>query len=299
LSRVPLWRRRVKGCDACIGIQSADKQCVTGCRMGAVPDNPHYTQNHECIRCMSGQSFCHTEAISFVWMPPVLERKDATVDIGRRNLLGLGITGAALAPMAALSAYHRRDENEIIRPPRVLAEEVFVDQCIRCAMCVQACPTQTLQLTHLEAGVAGFWTPAITPSVGGCIEGCNACSIACPTDAIPVFTTAENDKWSVKMGTVVLEKDRCICYTNNDKCGECIDVCPTKAFVVETAHDGVPRRPASVDYFRCVGCGLCETKCREIVFGTPALLTFAHGRGQPTRLREEPTSDYVVPTGKG
>jgi polyferredoxin len=49
LSRAPLLRRRVKGCDACTGVET-EKQCVTGCRMGAVGDNPHKTQNHECIR---------------------------------------------------------------------------------------------------------------------------------------------------------------------------------------------------------------------------------------------------------
>lgn len=215
--------------------------------------------------------------------------------MNKRNFVLLSATGIGLAPLAGLAAYHRGEKNEVIRPPRVLDEDVFVDECIRCAMCVQACPTQTLQLTHLEAGVAGFWTPAITASVGGCISECNACAVACPTDAIPMFSKKENDKWSVKMGTAVLEKNRCICYTENKKCGECIDVCPTKAFHVEGKHDDVPRRPTQVDYFRCVGCGLCEEACRNIVFGTPALLTFAHGRGVPTTLREAPTKDYVEP----
>jgi polyferredoxin len=298
LSRNPLLRRRVSGCDACTGKsgRDADKECISGCRMGAVDANPHLTQNHECIRCMSGRSFCHTEAISFEWLRPKgQEPKDVPVDMGRRTFVVLGAGGVGLAPMAALSAYHRGERNEVIRPPRVLDEEVFVDECIRCAMCVQACPTQTLQLTHLEAGFAGFWTPAVTPSVGGCIAECNACSVACPTDAIPVFGKAENDKWSVKMGTVVLEKNRCICYTEASKCAECVDVCPTKAFVVEAKHDDVPRRPLSVDYFRCIGCGLCEEACRKIVFGTPALLTFAHGRGQPTSLREKPTETFETP----
>jgi polyferredoxin len=298
LSRNPLLRRRVSGCDACTGKggKEADKECISGCRMGAVDSNPHLTQNHECIRCMSGRSFCHTEAISFPWLAPKgQEAEDVPADIGRRSFVVLGAAGVGLAPMAALSAYHRGERNEVIRPPRVLDEEVFVDECIRCAMCVQACPTQTLQLTHLEAGFAGFWTPAITPSVGGCIAECNACSVACPTDAIPVFGKAEKDKWSVKMGTVILEKNRCICYTEGTKCGECIDVCPTKAFAVEPKHDEAPRRPLSVDYFRCVGCGLCEEVCRKIVFGTPALLTFAHGRGQPTSLREKPTDGFEFP----
>ncbi len=298
LSRVPLVRRRVSGCDACTGKsgKGADKECISGCRMGAVDPNPHLSQNHECIRCMSGRSFCHTEAISFDWNKPQDQQaQDVPVDMQRRSFMVLGATGVGLAPVAAYSAYHRGERNDIIRPPRVLDEEIFVDQCIRCAMCVQACPTQTLQLLHMEAGFAGFWTPAITASVGGCIENCNACSVACPTNAIPVFKRWEHDKWSVKMGTAVLEKNRCISYTESSKCGECIDVCPTKAFVVEPKHEKVPRRPVQIDYFRCVGCGLCEEKCRDIVFGTPALLTFSHGRGQPTSLYEKPTKTYEMP----
>jgi polyferredoxin len=295
LSRVPLLKRRVTGCDACTGIRSADLQCITGCRMGAVPANPIKTQNHECIRCFSGRSFCHTEAIHFDWKAPAVERQDSALAMDRRKFLVLGASGVAMAPLASLSAYHRGEANDVIRPPRVLDEGVFTDECIRCAMCVQACPTQTLQLTHLEAGFAGFWTPAVTASVGGCIAECNACSVACPTDAIPVFGKAESDKWSVKMGTVVLEKGRCISYANLEKCEECLKVCPTKAFVIEEPHGDVPRRPASVDYFRCVGCGLCETACRNIVFGRPALVTHAHGRGQPSSIRENPTATYEIP----
>jgi polyferredoxin len=299
LSRAPLLRRRVKGCDACTGVQT-EKQCVSGCRMGAVDTNPHKTQNHECIRCFSGRSFCHTEAISFEWQKPAAmikgpAREDVPVDVSRRSFLVAAGTGAVLAPVAAMSGYHRGDENKVIRPPRVLDEDTFTDQCIRCAMCVQACPTQTLQLTHLEAGVAGFWTPAITPLVGGCIPDCDACSVACPTDAIPVFTRGEESKWATKMGTVVLEKNRCVCFTENLDCGKCIDICPTKAFTVEPKSDDNPTRPVSVDYVRCVGCGLCELECSKIVFGTPALITSSHGRGELTVLREMPTRDYEVP----
>jgi polyferredoxin len=295
LSRAPLLRRRVTGCDGCHAINT-EKECVTGCRMGAVPAN-HYTQNHECIRCMSGRSFCHKEAIHFDWHKPKgPEKKDSGVDIDRRQFLVAGATGIAAAPLATLSEYHRGEQNEVIRPPCVTSEKDFTDQCIRCAMCVQSCPTQTLQLTHLEAGVAGFWTPAVTPQVGGCKAECNACAEACPTDAIPMFQTSEMSKWGVKMGTVVLQKDLCICFTDNSYCGECIDVCPTKAFVIEPAHGDVPRRPDAVEYFRCVGCGLCEVACRNIVFGEPALKTFAHGRGNPTTLWEHPTETYEPKT---
>jgi ferredoxin len=300
LSRAPLLRRRVHGCDACTGVQT-EKQCVSGCRMGAVPANPHKTQNHECIRCFSGRSFCHNEAIHFDFNAKQVgrqEREDVPVDLSRRTFLVASGTGVALAPLAAMSSYTRNDDNAVIRPPRVLDEDTFTDQCIRCAMCVQACPTQTLQLVHLEAGVAGFWTPAITPEVGGCAPECNACSVACPTDAIPVFEKAEGSKWATKMGTAVLEKGRCICHTEELACAKCIDICPTKAFTVEEPHGDVPRRPVNVDYVRCVGCGLCELECSKIVFGTPALRTYAHGRGQPTTLNDEPTKLYQIATTK-
>lgn len=288
LSKQPLMRRRVKGCDVCKG-REIEKECVSGCRMGAVPVKPGRTQNHECIRCFSGAGGCHKEAIHFGFMKPVVEKSDASLDLDRRAFLTGGAVAAALAPVTALSTYHRGGKNDVIRPPRVIDEDTFTDQCIRCAMCVQACPTQTLQLTHLEAGLAGFWTPAITPSAGGCIAGCNACSVACPTDAIPTFGKHEADKWAVKMGTAVLETNRCISYTEKAKCMKCVEICPTRAFIVEPAGQGTPARPTFVDYSRCVGCGLCEQACSHVVFGEPAVLTFSHGRGQPTALAEQPT----------
>lgn len=287
LSRQPLLRRRVKGCDVCHG-RPVEKECVSGCRMGAVPAKPGRTQNHECIRCFSGGGSCHKEAIQFGFMKPVLEKSDATLDLDRRAFLTGGATALAAAPITALSGYHRGGKNQVIRPPMVIDEDTFQDQCIRCAMCVQSCPTQTLQLTHLEAGFAGFWTPAITPSAGGCVAGCNACSVACPTDAIPAFGKAETEKWAVKMGTAVLETSRCISYTEKARCLKCLEICPTRAFAVESGPT-IPTRPAAVDYARCVGCGLCEQACSHVVFGTPALLTFSRGRGQPTSLAELPT----------
>ena len=299
LSRTPLVRRRVHGCDACTGVggKGAAKACAEGCRMGAVDKNAHRTHNHECIRCMTGRATCTNGAIQFEWGPPRgPQRHDVPIDLHRRSLVAFGASGIALAPAVALSTRPSDSSEGVVRPPRVLDEEVFVDQCVRCAMCVMACPTQTLQLTHLEAGVAGFWTPAITPSVGGCTPDCNACSVACPTEAIPAFTAAEADKWAVKMGTAVLEKGRCIGYSENSKCAECVDACPTKAFVVEPKRDGVPRRPIAVDYFRCVGCALCEKACANIVFGEPAIRTFSHGRGQPTTLRASPSASYETRT---
>ncbi len=187
--------------------------------------------------------------------------------------------------LVAAAGAQRGDPNRIIRPPRVMEEALFTDQCVRCGMCVQACPTQTLQPLWLEAGLAGLWTPAVTPRIGGCIPDCNACSLVCPTEAIPAFTKRTPDKWVVKMGTAVFESGRCISYTDNLNCARCILVCPTKAIPQDTSPGPHPVRPAGVDFMRCMGCGLCETECLKIVFGESAILTFSKGRGQPTVLR--------------
>lgn len=295
LSRFALLRRRVSGCNGCV-TNPEGKRCFNTCRMGAVPTNVHYSQSHECIRCFSSQSGCLSQAISFELVAPRLTRKDEALDVGRRQFLVASGAGLAAAPFVSLARPSALASNEIVRPPRVASEAAFTDACVRCGLCVEACPTQTLQLSFLSAGVAGFWTPVITPTVGGCKADCNACSVVCPTDAIPRFAKDEGDKWSVKMGTVTLEKSRCICFTEESKCAECIDVCPTKAFVVEPAGDETPRRPHAIDYQRCVGCGLCETKCRQIVYGAPAVVLRAHGRGEPTSLGQEPTASFSEKT---
>ena len=297
LARLPLLRRRVKGCDACakVGVR---KQCISGCRMGAVPPNPHRTLNHECIRCFSGRSFCHTEAIRFDFIAPVAQKPDAPLSLDRRRFLIVGAAGLGLAPLVSASKNPRGEPNRIIRPPRVGDENTFMSQCVRCGMCVQACPTQTLQLLHLEAGFSGMWTPAVTPRIGGCTADCTACGDVCPTNAIVEFTKHEADKWVTKMGTAVLETSRCISYTDNTTCKKCFQVCPTWAFEVEPADGTRPMRPKGIKYDRCVGCGLCEHACRQVVFGRPAILTFSHGRGQPTSLPYEPT-ESIKNQGKG
>ncbi len=285
LARVPLWRRRVsEACDGCAAIE-AERQCVDACRMGAVPANPRHTRNHECIRCMTGRSICHAEAIRFPWLLAGRQRQDQALDAGRRGFLVSGLAGVGLAPVLSGATAHRADPNLVIRPPRVLEEGVFLDQCVRCGMCVQACPTQTLQPVWLEAGLSGLWSPAVTPRIGGCIPDCNACSLVCATEAIPPFSKRLEDKWVTKMGTAVLETNRCICYTENLNCARCILVCPTRALPLDDSPGVHPRRPARVDAMRCMGCGLCEYECAKVVFGTPAILTFGHGRGEPTILR--------------
>ncbi len=282
-ARLPLLRRRVRDCDGCAGID-ASRSCAAECRMGAVPANPRHSRSAECIRCMQCRRLCHAGAVDFAWGAPLPDRRDEPLDVTRRGFLAAGATGLLLAPVLARGAAARGSPERVVRPPRVDDEDLFLDQYVRCGLCVQACPTQTLQPIGLEAGAAGLWSPAITPRIAGCKPECNACALVCPTEAIPPFSTRLEDKWATKMGTAQFESTRCISYAEGAGCARCIRVCPTRAIVIDSSPGRHPMRPARVDLFRCVGCGLCEHTCRGVVFGQPALTTWAHGRGDPAHF---------------
>jgi len=93
----------------------------------------------------------------------------------------------------------------------------------------------------------------------------------------------------VKMGNVVFEPHLCITYADDaiKPCLKCVEVCPNKAITIHP--DLKPERPKSVIYDRCIGCGECETACRKMVAGRPALTLNSTGVGEPAVLVVDPT----------
>jgi ferredoxin len=171
---------------------------------------------------------------------------------------------------------------------------------------MKACPTGTLKPAGLEHGLRALWTPVMTPLEAPCKEGCNSCSVACPTDAILKYPVEK--KYTFKAGTAVFNPSSCISYTEGKFCSECVRVCPTNAISFkkgwEPATSGephkwgvgpsgseevapagrTPTRPIHVNFDACVGCGACENSCNQIVFGKPAMTTTSQGRAVPTQL---------------
>ena len=187
--------------------------------------------------------------------------------------------------------------------PMSREERDFLSSCIRCTECVKACPTGILKAAGLEHGIRAFWTPIMVPTEGYCKQGCNACSEACPTDAIMKYPIEK--KYNYKSGTAVFNSSKCVSYTENKFCEECVRVCPTKA--IETVEGWRPpgethgadapapagqtaARPIHVNYERCIGCGACEYECNKIVFGEPAMITTSFGRATPSKLGD-PAAD--------
>jgi ferredoxin len=165
---------------------------------------------------------------------------------------------------------------------------------------MKACPSGILKPAGLQHGLRALWTPVMTPLEGACQKGCNACSQACPTDAIMKYPIEK--KYTYKTGTAVFNSSRCVGYTENKFCLECVRVCPTDAIeyvkgwqpegaTVHGADAPAPpgktaTRPVHVNFDKCVGCGACEFECNKIVFGEPSMITTSYGRAVPTKLKE-------------
>jgi MauM/NapG family ferredoxin protein len=143
----------------------------------------------------------------------------------------------------------------LLRPPGALPENDFLAACIRCGLCVEACPYHTLKLadaTHLTA----LGTPYLVARVVPC-RLCQGyaelkCIAACPTGALrPVKTWRE-----IRMGVAVINRDTCLAWQGTP-CRACWHACPfpNEAIVLDE------RGRALVDETKCIGCGICENAC--------------------------------------
>ncbi|KHL70953.1 MULTISPECIES: ferredoxin-type protein NapG [Pseudomonas] len=176
--------------------------------------------------------------------------------IGGACVLGLGVglygnQANALAPTA-------------LRPPGALAEEDFLAACVRCGLCVRACPYDTLKLATLGEPVP-TGTPFFTARDVPC-EMCEdiPCVPACPTGALDHALTDINE---ARMGLAVLiDQEQCLNYLGL-RCDVCYRVCPVidEAITLERYHNPRSDRHAlllpTVHSEHCTGCGKCEQAC--------------------------------------
>ena len=60
-----------------------------------------------------------------------------TFVIGGATLLASAIVGAGVRPFVA--------EADVLRPPGAVPESEFMARCIKCARCIDVCPTDVLE----------------------------------------------------------------------------------------------------------------------------------------------------------
>jgi NAD-dependent dihydropyrimidine dehydrogenase PreA subunit len=151
-------------------------------------------------------------------------------------------------------------------------------------------------------GFNNLWTPEAVPSWSGCEPSCNNCGNACPTGAIRALPLPE--KRAARMGLAIVNEQTCLPYAGKEACQLCVDECTAagynaiefKRVGTEVDAEGLPIEDSGfkapvVLADKCVGCGLCETRCSNTNFKTKHLLDksaiIVHaGEGKEDRMHE-------------
>jgi len=261
------------------------KKCASICPGSArLSDSPYEISNNaECLRCFNCMETCPTDAISVAFNIP---KNTKGPDIGRRVVLS-GLTAGITFPLLGRldGIVHKVSPPELIRPPGALPEKQFLELCIRCGLCMKVCPTNAINPTLSEAGIAGFWTPRLVMIQGYCEYTCTLCTEVCPTGAIQKLTSQEKTSQPVRIGSAYVDRGRCLPWSGNGPCIVCEEHCPVSPKAIhmkEMAGDKNIQLPY-VDLNACVGCGICENKCP--VRGKPAIRVICAGESRSVRNR--------------
>ena len=236
--------------------------CSSECRMDAVAEQGQRVA--ECIECLDCSGYCPHERVSFQLSTG--KGRSSRIDLQRRDIVVSLAAGALIAPTVRIAPQSYKLNPFLIRPPGAVDEDEFLSRCIRCGECMKVCIGQALHPALLQAGATGLWTPLLVARLGYCEYNCTLCGQVCPTGAIKRLPIEEKRKNVI--GLAVFDKDRCLPFARNEECLVCEEHCPTgeKAIVFaeqqvlvnsEVQTLKIPR----VVRERCIGCGICETRC--------------------------------------
>lgn len=280
-----LLRRRVRdGCTTC-------GMCQMACPMGAIGDDPLSTSSMRCILCKRCQEVCPAQVISF--RGSGVSSKGSTGGsprgLGRRTFLLGAATGLVGGLTVRIDAGRASPRDRLIRPPGALPEELFLDRCLRCGLCMRVCMSHTIQPSFLQGGLNGIWTPRLDLRIAPCEKHCNRCGHVCPTGAIRPLS--QEERIYAKIGTAVILRERCLVWEQDRICLVCDEICPYDA--IEFREVEGMRRPFVTEN-RCNGCGYCEHKCP--VQGESAIIVVRMGelRLQRGSYKEEARARGLV-----
>ncbi len=264
-------------------------RCADVCSFGAIKDN-YETNILNCTFCQSCGGVCPKQSIKFVgrWDKVNLKAGQAVSgdsSISRRSFLtGMaGATAIGAAPALLTAEVTRSDEHLPIRPPGSVPEELFLQLCIRCGECFKVCPNNVLQPAGLSSGFESLWTPQVVADWAGCEPSCNNCGQVCPTGAIRALPMEE--KRAARMALACVNERTCLPYAGREDCRMCFEECAAagyhaiefiriggrldeQGFPIDDSGFLAPKVLAD----KCVGCGLCQTRCNSVNVKSKKLL---------------------------
>jgi formate hydrogenlyase subunit 6/NADH:ubiquinone oxidoreductase subunit I len=191
----------------------------------------------------------------------------ASVNLSRRRLMMTGLAGVAAGILAKAGSLpdQKGFRQGLLRPPGACGEDRFLEECLRCGLCVWNCPTGVIQPAFLEAGSAGVFTPVMKMEVGHCAY-CAGCSV-CPKGIVRMrgYRAKPEYRRQYRIGLAVIDRVICRSYADGATCTVCRDACAQleKAIALKpsTRTDGHLVEEPSVNQDLCVGCGRCEHLC--------------------------------------
>jgi ferredoxin-type protein NapG len=206
--------------------------------------------------------------------PQKKERKMKKEPMSNRREFILNMArGVGLAAMGGLvwSAYvdEVTASQLLLRPPGAIKEDDFLKTCIKCGLCVEACPYDTLLLAK-PGDNKPLGTPYFIPRDIPCYMCPDIpCVPVCPTGALDeasVTTDNELDINIADMGVAVIDDESCIAFWGI-QCDACYRACPLlgEAITIEyvrnerTGKHAFMKPVVKADI--CTGCGLCEKAC--------------------------------------
>ncbi len=157
----------------------------------------------------------------------------------------------------------------LLRPPGAIKESDFLKTCIKCGLCVVACPYNTLFLAKAGENKP-IGTPYFTPREMPCYM-CPTipCVPVCPTGALDEESLLTNQKLDINradMGVAIVDSNSCIAFWGI-QCDACYRACPLlgKAITIEYSKNERTGKHAYlkpvVQIDSCTGCGMCEKAC--------------------------------------
>ena len=196
----------------------------------------------------------------------------------RRDFLLKAFKGLGLAATGGLAWSGFIEEGKtaplILRPPGALPEDDFIASCLKCGMCVEACPYDSLKLAA-PGDEKPVGTPYYTPRTNPCYM-CKdiPCVAACPSGSLDETLVSDKDEGGnlklnidlAKMGLAVIDRETCIAYAGI-QCDACYRACPlidkalTEEYIrIDRTGKHTMRAPV-VKGEACTGCGRCENAC--------------------------------------
>jgi len=296
-------RRVAEACTRC-------GQCRKVCSFAAIRDD-FSTRFLNCAFCQSCAGVCPARAIEFVsrWDRKTRQPGPGVICSRRGLLAGAGaaaVSGAGAA-LAVQNTGVSAPGEPPIRPPGSVPEDQFLELCVRCGQCIKVCPNNVLQPAGFEHGFDSLWTPQVVADWSGCEPSCNNCGQVCPTGAVRALSLEE--KRAVRMALAQVDQQACLPYAGREACRLCADECRMAGYDAiefirvggEMDEQGEPKEGSGllapvVREDQCVGCGLCQMRCRAINVKAKGLLPRAAirvhaGAGREDRLL---TGSYVA-----